>query len=80
MDKAQDARIKLARLLAELGYNQPLVMPDIGTKEKAQAYVGLDMEKLEAEKAEFKKNVIPVWLEEAREREAKMDAASPGSE
>ena len=38
------------------------------------------IEKLEAEKAEFKKNVIPVWLEEAREREAKMDSASPGSE
>lgn len=80
MDKAQDARLKLARLLADLGYNKPLDMPDIDTKEKAQLYVGLDMEKLEAEKAEFKQNVIPVWLEEARKREAKMDEPAGGSE
>jgi nitrite reductase (cytochrome c-552) len=80
MAKAQDARLKLARLLADLGYNQPLDMPDVSTKEKAQAYVGLDMEKLEAEKAEFKKNVLPVWLEEAKKREAQMDAVEGGSE
>ncbi len=80
MVKAQDARLKLARLLAELGYNQPLEMPDIATKEKAQEYIGLDMEKLEAEKEEFKKNVIPVWLEEAKKRESKMNSAGAGSE
>ena len=76
--KAQDSRIKLARLLADLGYNQPIEMPDISTKEKAQNFIGLDMNKLITEKESFKKNVIPVWLEEAKVREAKMDENSEG--
>ncbi|UTW63103.1 ammonia-forming cytochrome c nitrite reductase [bacterium SCSIO 12741] len=70
---AQEARVKLARLLAELGHNQEVVMPDISTKEKAQEYIGLDMEKLREEKKEFKQNLLPQWLKEASEREAKMD-------
>ena len=76
--KAQDSRIKLARLLADLGYNQPIEMPDISTKEKAQNFIGLDMNKLITEKEAFKKDVIPVWLEEAKVREAKMDENSEG--
>ena len=69
---AQEARVKLARLLADLGHNKPVDMPDISSKAKAQEYIGLDMEKLEAEKAAFKKNVLPKWLEAAKEREDKM--------
>ena len=76
--KAQDSRIKLARLLADLGYNQPIEMPDISTKEKAQNFIGLDMNKMITEKEAFKKNVIPVWLEEAKVREAKMDENPEG--
>jgi len=70
--KAQEARLKLARLLAELGHNQPVAMPDISSKEKAQEYIGLDMEKLEKEKEVFLENVLPQWLEQAKERESKM--------
>lgn len=70
MDKAADGRIKLARLLAELGHNKPVEMPDISTKAKAQKYIGLDMDKLHAEKAAFKKNLLPQWLEKAKQREA----------
>ena len=62
--------MKLARLLAELGYNKPVEMPDISTKEKAQQYIGLDIEKLHKEKEEFKQNLLPKWLEEAKKREA----------
>lgn len=69
---AQEARVKLARLLASLGHNEPVPMPDISTKGKAQEYIGLDMEKLNKQKADFKANLLPKWLEEAREREAKM--------
>lgn len=69
---AQEARVKLARLLADLGHNKPIEMPDISTKEKAQEFIGLDMEKLRAEKAEFKKTLLPKWLEEAKAREDKM--------
>lgn len=70
LDIATDGRVKLARLLAELGYNKEVPVPDISTKEKAQEYIGLDMEKLEAEKAAFKQNLLPKWLEEAQKREA----------
>ncbi len=69
---AQEARVKLARLLADLGHNKPIEMPDISTKEKAQEFIGLDMEKLRAEKVEFKKTLLPKWLEEAKAREDKM--------
>lgn len=79
MEKAQNARIKLARLLAELGYNKPVEMPDISTKELAQEYIGLDMDKLRKEKADFKKNLLPKWLEEAKKREDKMDVKTTAS-
>ena len=62
-------------MLAELGHNKPVEMPDLSTKEKAQKFIGLDMEKLRREKKEFKQNVLPQWLKAAKEREAKMDIA-----
>lgn len=68
----QNGRIKLARLLAQLGYDKPVEMPDISTKEKAQAFLNLDMKKLKEEKADFLKTVVPKWLEEAKQRESKM--------
>lgn len=71
IDIAQEGRIKLARLLAELGHNAPIDYPDISTKAKAQAYIGLDMEKLNAEKQTFLTNVLPKWMEEAALRESK---------
>ena len=70
----QEGRVKLARLLADLGYNKPVDMPDISTKAKAQEYIGLDMEKLKNDKEVFKKNLVPQWLEAAKERESKYDS------
>jgi len=78
-EKVQDARIKLARLLAELGFNEEVPYPDIATKAKAQMYIGLDIPKLEREKRAFKENVVPKWDEEAKVREAAMDNASVSS-
>ncbi|MCF8716185.1 ammonia-forming cytochrome c nitrite reductase [Joostella atrarenae] len=72
----QEGRVKLARLLAELGYNEPVDMPDISSKEKAQEYIGLDMDALRKEKEEFKENLIPKWLEAAKERESKYGTKS----
>ncbi len=66
----QEGRLKLARLLADLGHNKPVEMPDISTKEKAQSYIGLDTEKLKQDKDAFKENLVPKWLEEAKAREA----------
>ncbi|MCG8318988.1 MAG: ammonia-forming cytochrome c nitrite reductase [Cytophagales bacterium] len=70
---AQEARVKLARLLADLGFTDEVAYPDISTKAKAQQFVGLDMKKLEEEKAVFKENIIPKWLEEAKKRESGME-------
>lgn len=67
---AQEARISLARLLASLGFNQEVPYPDIETKDKAQAFIGLDMPKLNADKAVFLEKVIPVWDSLASAREA----------
>ncbi|UCE92998.1 MAG: ammonia-forming cytochrome c nitrite reductase subunit c552, partial [Flavobacteriaceae bacterium] len=78
INKVQEARIKLARILASLGHNKEIDMPDIASKEKAQEYIGLDIEKMEAEKETFKKELVPVWLEEAKEREAKMEVKATG--
>jgi nitrite reductase (cytochrome c-552) len=66
---AQDARIKLARVLADLGHNTEVPYPDISTKAKAQAYIGLDMNKLNADKEQFLKEVVPEWDAKAAERE-----------
>lgn len=67
----QDTRIGLARLMASLGFNSEIPYPDIATKEKAQAFIGLDMEKLKSEKREFLKTVPALWdsLGRARENE-----------
>jgi nitrite reductase (cytochrome c-552) len=70
IDIAQETRIELARLLAELGYNQEVPYPDISTKAKAQEFVGLPMEQLREEKEEFLKTLVPQWIEEAEKREA----------
>ncbi len=74
IEKASHARIEIARLLADLGYNKEVVMPDIDTKEKAQLYLGYDMDKLNASKENWIENELPAWLEIAAERENKMPA------
>ena len=66
---AQEGRIKLARLFAELGFNEEVPYPDISTKAKAQEFIGLPMDKLKEEKETFKQNLLPKWLEEAKKRE-----------
>ncbi|MDO5607907.1 MAG: ammonia-forming cytochrome c nitrite reductase [Capnocytophaga sp.] len=43
-------------------------MPDISTKAKAQKIIGLDIEKEEAANKEFIKNVIPVWVQQAKDK------------
>ncbi len=67
---AQEGRIKLARLLASLGYNEEVPYPDISTKEKAQIYIGLDVEQLKNEKKKFLDTIVPEWLKLAEQREA----------
>jgi nitrite reductase (cytochrome c-552) len=69
MAQAQEARVKLARILSSLGYVEEVPYPDISTKTTAQKYIGLDIETLNAEKQEFISNIVPQWMEQGRERE-----------
>ncbi|MDR2015893.1 MAG: ammonia-forming cytochrome c nitrite reductase [Azoarcus sp.] len=66
LDKSLLAQIELQKLLTSR--NITFSMPDISTREKAQAYIGLDMAKLNADKAEFMKTVVPGWIEDARQK------------
>ncbi|MCC8361121.1 ammonia-forming cytochrome c nitrite reductase [Salinimicrobium sediminilitoris] len=69
--KIQEARIALTRLLAELGQIEPVEMPNLNDKDVLQKYIGLDMpEELET-KEKFLEEVIPHWIKEGKEREAR---------
>jgi nitrite reductase (cytochrome c-552) len=70
---AQEARVKLARLLATLGHNREIPYPDISTKAKAQDFIGLDMKKHNDDKKIFLETVLPGWVKEATEREKSYD-------
>lgn len=70
IQKAQEARVVLARIFSKYGVKQPVELPDFSTKEKAQGVVGLDMAGIKSQKLEFLNVTLPVWLEEAKAREA----------
>lgn len=70
INKAQEARVHLARIFGRYDVPQPVELPDFSTKELAQKVVGLDMNDIRKQKADFKNDVLPQWLEEARLREA----------
>ena len=72
IQKAEQARLHLARVLAKRGITEPLPLPDISTKSKAQAYIGLDMKKLTVQKEEFFQTVLPRWKKKAEERQGTM--------
>jgi len=67
LERAVKARLSISKVLAKLGYTDDVILPDISSKAKAQKYIGLDMDQLNKDKAEFKKTVIPQWLKKARE-------------
>lgn len=69
IDKAMQARINIAQVLFKLGYSGDVSMPDISTKEKAQKYIGLDMDTENINKEKFLKTVLPRWREEAKANE-----------
>ncbi len=71
IDKAHQAHYLMQRVLVAHQVKLPVVLPDISTKEKAQAFIGLDMKQLKDDKAKFIQTVIPQWLQKAKEREAK---------
>ncbi len=65
-ETAQEARMKLVKVLAKHGAAD-FVAPDFSTKEKAQALAGVDLDKLVAEKLEFKAALLKEWTASAIE-------------
>ena len=63
-DKAQQARLKLVKVLAKYGAID-FVAPDFSDKAKAQKLAGLNMEALIAEKMKFKQTLEQEWKKEA---------------
>jgi nitrite reductase (cytochrome c-552) len=80
INEAEEARIVLARILANHGKNQPVPYPDITTKALAQKFIGLDMTRLNEEKAVWIKMVLPEWDKKAKEREKAYSVQSEENE
>jgi nitrite reductase (cytochrome c-552) len=70
IQKAEQARRLLAIVLWKHDVTADVTVPDISLKAKAQTYIGLDMVKAAAEKADFLKNIVPQWDAQAHAREA----------
>ncbi|MEN9918167.1 MAG: Cytochrome c-552 [Bacteroidota bacterium] len=66
LDRTLLAQIELQKVLYAQGVTD-VQMPDISTKDKAQAYIGLDMQTLKAKKAKWIDNVVPAWVKKAKE-------------
>ncbi|HRZ20804.1 MAG TPA: ammonia-forming cytochrome c nitrite reductase subunit c552, partial [Bacteroidales bacterium] len=64
MDKAQEARVLLSRILFTHGVTNAIDLPDISTKERVQQVIGLEMKNLKEEKQKFLDQVVPRWKEE----------------
>ncbi|MFW5777703.1 MAG: ammonia-forming cytochrome c nitrite reductase [Bacteroidota bacterium] len=62
IQKSQEARILLAPVYARYDLDFPIEMPDISTKEKAQEFIGLDMDKLRKMQEEFEEETLPKWI------------------
>ncbi len=67
LDRALQAQIELYKVLVALKVNPEFKMPDISTKDKAQAFIGLDMKQRREKKQRFLDNVVPGWLKKAKE-------------
>ncbi len=73
LNLAHEARHKLTQVLFELGHRGPVPLPNVSTKRLAQEYIGIDLEKLQANKERFLKEVVPQWLQTSLERQARWE-------
>ncbi len=65
LDRSMLAQLEVQSVLYKLGVEN-VDLPDLSTKAKAQEFVGLDMEKLRAEKDAWMESTPPAWLEKAK--------------
>lgn len=73
IEKSEHARVLLSGILTKKNVQLPVQMPDISTKEKAQKFIGLDMEKFISDKTVFLETVVPQWDKASEDRQEKMN-------
>lgn len=66
LDKALQARLAVSKVLTAQGVTGDVPMPDISTKDKAQRYIGMDVDKEHTDKEKFMDTVVPQWIEKAK--------------
>ena len=59
MTYAKDARLEISHVVAKHGFVGTIPIPDVSTKAKAQAYIGLDMKALNQKKQQFLDTIVP---------------------
>lgn len=69
IQKAEEARKEVALVLVKHGLKYPVALPDVSTKEKAQKYIGVDIDALKKDKEEFLKTTVVEWDKKAKERQ-----------
>ncbi|MCM8532766.1 MAG: ammonia-forming cytochrome c nitrite reductase [Lentisphaeraceae bacterium] len=69
IEKGSEARRLLTGVLVSKGI-KAVDYPDVSTKEKAQKYLGMDIEAMKKAKKEFLETLVPEWEKKAKEREA----------
>ncbi len=67
LEKAGNARIKLAKVLAKYGATD-YISPTIDSKEKAQEIIGLPFDKLVEDKKKFRNGLLIEWKKEAEKK------------
>ncbi len=72
IQKAEKARGELSVIFTKLGVELPADLPDVWSREKAQKYIGLDMEKLKEDKEKLLETVVPKWEQKAKERQGSL--------
>ena len=65
LDKSLQSQLALQKVLFAHGVTD-VQLADISTKDKTQAYIGLDMATLKGQKAEWLKTTIPAWVDKAQ--------------
>ena len=65
LDKSLLAQLELQKVLFAQGVTD-VQMPDISTKDKAQAYIGLDMKTMKDNKKKWIDTTVPKWIEKAK--------------
>ncbi len=73
IQKSQEAHAEIVRLLARRGFTDPVPLPDVSTKSKAQRYIGLDLAALQTAKADFLRKTVLTWDAEAEKRQGALE-------